>query len=911
MIKIKPFAAAFILVLLNSCAAPALLPEQTQAADQQNADKLYVVDCLLPGQIRKLGQLASYLTARRPIKTTASDCEIRGGEYVAYDRASYATALKVWLPRAQSGDAEAQAYVGEIYEKGMGLPPDYQLAAQWYRKAAAQGNTRAQINLGYLYEKGLGVPKDRQMAFAWYKKSSGLDKTNIPYAATLETAPENPLSQEVTFLKTDLKNSRNEAKALTKQLHKTKNKIRQQQQQLIAANAQLEKSKALLNSSSTSTDPVERSRLQALITGKEQEISQQQKNIASLESQYQQKVQSLQLKLQETEKRARQIAENLKTQQSTAYTAQLKLLQTEAKLASTKQQLYQLQQNSVAKLPAPARDASDPLSKNQNNFAAKQQELKKIQTQLKANEQKKTQQMALIQELQAEKNAYAKKIAQLQDRLNTTHITTAEIKTLNKDLQQQKQAAQEFTGQLKKKQLHLAATEQKLTALQKRSKQEQQQLQTLKKNIALLQQNVTASSAEKADLQRQLQAQADKELQQQNLIAQLETEKLQYETTIKQLQKKVNTEASGNKPQIEIIDPPFVLVRGTPTVTLRSVVKQREIIGKVTSPAELLSLTVNDTKERLDDQGLFQTNVQLTQAETPVKVVAIDKNGKRAALDFILSLGNAIKISKRTMGSGHSINTERAWESLDFGKYYALVIGNNKYRKVPRLDTPVNDARDIEKVLRTKYGFKTTLLLNATRYQILSALNKLRNDLNEKDNLLIYYAGHGELDKVNMRGNWLPVDAEADNTANWISTIAITDILNMMSVKHILVVSDSCYSGAMTRSALARLDAGNSGEKKSEWLKAMLKARSRTVLTSGGLKPVMDGGGGKHSVFANAFIKALQANNGLLEGQALYRKVSARIVAIAAGYGIEQVPEYAPIRHSGHESGEFFFVPKG
>lgn len=72
----------------------------------------------------------NYLTARRPIKTTAGDCEIRGGEYVAYDRANYASALKVWLPQAQQGDAEAQVIVGEIYEKGLGGLADPALAAQ-------------------------------------------------------------------------------------------------------------------------------------------------------------------------------------------------------------------------------------------------------------------------------------------------------------------------------------------------------------------------------------------------------------------------------------------------------------------------------------------------------------------------------------------------------------------------------------------------------------------------------------------------------------------------------------------------------------------------------------------------------------------------------------------------------------
>ena len=102
---------------------------QDTLALARSADELLIVDCLLPGQIRKLGQRITYLTARQAIKTSAQDCEIRGGEYVAYDRANYATALKVWLPLAEGGDPQAQTYVGEIYEKGLGTSPDYAQAA--------------------------------------------------------------------------------------------------------------------------------------------------------------------------------------------------------------------------------------------------------------------------------------------------------------------------------------------------------------------------------------------------------------------------------------------------------------------------------------------------------------------------------------------------------------------------------------------------------------------------------------------------------------------------------------------------------------------------------------------------------------------------------------------------------------
>ena len=169
-----------LLSAVTGCTSPSLsgqAPDQSRSAASRaapgRAEALFVVDCLLPGQVRKLGQM-TFLTARRPIKTSAQDCEIRGGEYVAYDRADYRASLNVWLPQAQEGDKEAQTYVGEIYEKGLGVPPDYAVALAWYRKAAAQGHSRAQINLGFLYEKGLGVEKDPVQALSWYRQASGL-----------------------------------------------------------------------------------------------------------------------------------------------------------------------------------------------------------------------------------------------------------------------------------------------------------------------------------------------------------------------------------------------------------------------------------------------------------------------------------------------------------------------------------------------------------------------------------------------------------------------------------------------------------------------------------------------------------------------------------------------------------------
>lgn len=146
----------------------------------QTLSDLQVVDCLLPGQVRKLGN-STYLTPRRPTQTTAADCRIRGGEYVAYDRADYKTALNVWMETAESGDAEAQVNVGQIFERGLGGEPNYEAAVVWYKKAAEQGNARAQFNLGTLYEQGLGVEKSKLVALNYYRQAWGLAEDNVIY----------------------------------------------------------------------------------------------------------------------------------------------------------------------------------------------------------------------------------------------------------------------------------------------------------------------------------------------------------------------------------------------------------------------------------------------------------------------------------------------------------------------------------------------------------------------------------------------------------------------------------------------------------------------------------------------------------------------------------------------------------
>lgn len=175
--------------MLAGCAAgPAIDAPDAQHRTLENrtaVSDLHVVDCLLPGTVRMLGN-RTYLTPRRPARTTAADCRLRGGEYEAYDRADYRSALNVWMPEADRGDPEAQTNVGEIFERGPGGEPNYEAARIWYEKAAAQGSSRAQFNLGTLFELGLGVERDRVKAMNWYRKSWGLEQDDLILASEAE-----------------------------------------------------------------------------------------------------------------------------------------------------------------------------------------------------------------------------------------------------------------------------------------------------------------------------------------------------------------------------------------------------------------------------------------------------------------------------------------------------------------------------------------------------------------------------------------------------------------------------------------------------------------------------------------------------------------------------------------------------
>lgn len=876
------------LSILAASFVPAVAQDDDSTGIQiaaQNADEFLIVDCLLPGQIRRLGRMSTYVTARRAIKTSVRDCQIRGGEYVAEDRGSYAHALKIWLPMAKSGDPQAQLYLGEIFEKGLGLEPNYQTAAQWYRRAAEQGFAPAQINLGNLYEKGLGVPRDPKLALTWYRKASGLDTAGLKFVSAETT-------KEVQDLRSEVARQREESSALKRQVGQLEGKLKSARDQLRKQKQSAQRQSRTINQANRSLAAEKKK-----IAKEARDLEARRSKLAALEVEHRRQLEAL---------------KSAKAGGSEESKAAGKLLaEDRQEVASLRRELDQLRKErsrwkTAQEQVSAARKSIASLEKTQQDRIASMEQAKRAAESGHEAEKAK---------LKAEQS----KVAALDKKLQKLRAELA-----NKEKQQQKFAGaeQRFSSLESEYKRRLDAAEKAKQEAEKGKQLSSQELKRELKNAAQLKVQLAEARADiasrEAKIAKQnvlLQSKEDEIAAKRNKLAEVQKELGRLSSQVDKrrteiaLLQKGGAERAASGINIRIIDPKIDFVtRGLPVVRLRANTTKRLIVGQVLAPKGLMSLVVNDKEETFDKKGLFRTRVSVLPNGTRVSIVAIDNEGKKKELEFLLKAGG--EAAKVVQSSEEGRLKGLRIPNFDFGRYYALVIGNNEYRFLPKLETAVADAQGVSAILRKKFGFEVTTLLNANRYQILSALNEFRKKLTKKDNLLIYYAGHGELDKANQRGQWLPIDAEPTSTANWISNVSITDILNSMNAKEVLLVADSCYSGSLTRSALARIDAGMTDEAKATWITTIAKKRARVAMTSGGLQPVLDGGGGKHSIFAKAFIDALQKSQGIIEASRIHELVAAGVSYAASAVRYDQLPEYAPIKHAGHGGGEFFFVPK-
>jgi len=822
----RPFLHLLVRVVflshLAACASdPSPVDSVSAVTDAINApgstDAYEVVDCLLPGQIRQLGTMTTYVTERRPVRTTQEDCAIRGGEYVAADRADYKSALKVWLAEAQKGSAEAQYYAATIYEKGQGAKPDYQEAAEWYRKAAEQGDKRAAIGLGRLYEQGLGVKKDSTEAFKWFAKASGLNEAALSKLAN-PPASSAQAAKRIRELEQALAAKDQEIKKLSGELRLVNTEMATLQQNLKDRSSHAQKDRLALQQ-------------------REQEYRTLQSNLEKLQAQPD------------------------KSQQTTALEQQINKLRADIDRDSNQ-----------------LKDRNAEISQLQARIVA----LEKNAERIKVLEQTVTERDSEAQTLRTQLAVANQDLTRLNSQLQERQRLSAEGLRKSREAEERYQKAQAELEQLRAKPDQTTAVakyEETVKKLQQDMGQAKRDLEERNQDITKLQQKISSLEAE----------------------AEQQSKKLQVAALAEDL--------GFDGPSLDILDPPLNKTRGIQVAKDEVAVPvsssmRRSITGRVLAPAGLRTLSVNGESVKANENGIFTATLPALPPGNDglaVQILAVDMQNKRAALKFVLKPRGAVQVTA----------SMPKVDLAGFGRYHALVIGNDHYKHWPQLMNAISDATAIAKVLKEHYGFQVTLLKDASRGQIMKALNEYRKVLTEKDNLLIYYAGHGHLEQGIDRGYWIPVDAETNDNSEWVLLPSVTDMLQLISAKHIMVVADSCFGGKLTRSSLAQLKPGLTEDARFDLLRTLAQKRVRTAMTSGGVKPVLDAGGSGHSVFAEAFLGVLEENSTVLEAERLFWAVRTRVVSTSQKLNAEQIPTYDPIHMAGHESlGDFIFVPR-
>ncbi len=332
-----------------------------------------------------------------------------------------------------------------------------------------------------------------------------------------------------------------------------------------------------------------------------------------------------------------------------------------------------------------------------------------------------------------------------------------------------------------------------------------------------------------------------------------------------------------------------------------------ELTGKLNSKTQQLNLTATKLiKSR--GQGCM-SNLELKLIESP-NFQLLDGKWKSSRIrgGCLPGVHGKISLVKATNPINAETDSELKEEKdeeadklvtkLKERQYQALIIGIDKYDdlRLQSLNNTISDGKRLEEVLVNHYSFDRENIIrisNPNRSEILDAFEVLSSRLTNKDNLLIFYAGHGMWKEKLEQGYWIPSDGKLDSKTNWISNSTIRDYIKGFKCKHTLLIVDACFSGSII---MKHRGIGKS-------LLSMYNLPSRKAITSGVLEYVPD-----ESVFLDYLIKGLEENQAALlsAGQLFYEMK----VAVIQNSPLNQVPQYGPINQSGDEGGEFIFLRK-
>jgi len=866
--------------LVAVCAAARHSPETEEririaAANMEDA---IVVDCQLPGKLRRLGGTRTYLTPGRLIRTAAIVCRTRGGEYTLGDLSSGTLSLQRWMVPAQKGDAEAQYYVARIHANGMdNVPVDYAEAARWYQMAADQGYAEAKQELGYLYERGLGVEKDELKALNLQRQASGLGE-DLDYAYKIADARAiaDDLATRLMAANGALRDSQLELRRTQDRLSAARVKVREQELAMVGLAAELDEAK------------------QAAAGGSSQRVAELEVEVARVNS----ALQASQATILDLEQSRDSADAALSVQMASGQATQLELRELLArtqgvkgesetlavKLAEAQQRLIQ-SDNELRRLQAAYREQTERLtSERARVLAARSRSNSDASAFTVASEARIASKAARITSLEARVNS-------LQAQLATPHDDPAAEKDLQRQVDAMRIRYEQELATLRRDRDRLrrsyAMSEGERSALFAESRHQlaerdtalgahRRYIDTLLAESSRLRSTVEALESEHASVARQsglasakLQAQLSMSRQKvsslSNALDQAKAEKATLETQLfadrMKLEEQLAAEGAANRKTI-------ALLRADVAAAEREINRQDLRIAALEQEAESGTSKLASLKEEAGETEIVSTEMK-----------------------------NAMEI----------LNMARSPGEPRLGRFHALLIANEDYANMDRLTTPIRDVDDIERLLIERYGFEVTKLTNATDDEIMKTLHGYVNTLTPDDNLLIYYAGRGSTpDGPPDRAYWLGVDADPDLRNTWLLAEHVSEKIKEIAAKRILLVTDSCFSRRRVQAKSMSIGRGMDPEK----FKLLARFRARDVLTSGANVPFYDENGDRsHSMFAKLFMEILRQNENVLSGEMLSFELSSRMRDKAENPE-RAIPTYDILQDAGNVAGDFFFVPK-
>jgi hypothetical protein len=236
-------------------------------------------------------------------------------------------------------------------------------------------------------------------------------------------------------------------------------------------------------------------------------------------------------------------------------------------------------------------------------------------------------------------------------------------------------------------------------------------------------------------------------------------------------------------------------------------------------------------------------------------------------------------------------------EPVTYANRKALVIGNDLYTHVPKLNNAGADADAMAKSLEA-VGYKVFKHLNLNEKKFKQAVRDFRQNLTGGDEVLFFYAGHGvQLGNANYL---LPIDVQGDQEDqvkdDAILLQKVLDDLEEKKTKFALAVIDACRDNPFKSKGRA---IGGRG------LAPTSAATGQMIMFSAGsgqqaLDRLGDNDKDKNGLFTRIFIKEM-TKPGLSVDRVL-RNVRTEVVRLARSVGHEQTPALYD-----QAIGEFYF----